>query len=138
VGRQALLYGGSTFHGQLKLNIEDDVFVNQNCHFDTAAPITLRSGTRIGDHVRFITSTHEIGASTRRAGPGKARPIVVGRGVWVGSGACILPGVSVADGCIIAAGAYLTRSTQPDGLYAGVPARRVRDLPVQEGSNANA
>jgi maltose O-acetyltransferase len=40
----------------------------------------------------------------------------------------VLPGVTVGDGCVIAAGAVVNADCQPDGLYAGVPARRVRDL----------
>ena len=42
--------------------------------------------------------------------------------------AIILPGVTIAEGCVIAAGAVVNKSTEPDGLYAGVPARRVKDL----------
>jgi maltose O-acetyltransferase len=40
----------------------------------------------------------------------------------------VLPGVTIGAGCAVAAGAVVTADCEPDGLYAGVPARRVRDL----------
>jgi maltose O-acetyltransferase len=39
-----------------------------------------------------------------------------------------MPGVTIGDGCTIASGAVVTRDCEPDGMYAGVPARRVKDL----------
>ena len=48
----------------------------------------------------------------------------------------ILGGVTIAPGCVIGAGAVVTRSTERDGVYVGVPARRVRDLVDVPGSLA--
>ena len=42
----------------------------------------------------------------------------------------ILSVVNILDGCIIAANSVVTKSTEPNGLYAGVPARRIKDLPL--------
>jgi acetyltransferase-like isoleucine patch superfamily enzyme len=42
----------------------------------------------------------------------------------------VMPGIVIREGCVIGANALVTRSTEPNGLYLGVPARRVRDLPV--------
>lgn len=50
----------------------------------------------------------------------------IGNDVWIGVGATILDGIYVANGSIIAAGAIVTKSTEPYGIYAGVPARLVR------------
>lgn len=133
IGQGVLIWGGFTYHSQIRLTIEDDVFINQSCHFDMQASIRIESGVRIGDHVRFVTSDHEVGPSHRRAGPGRSAAIIIGRGTWVCSGATILPGVSIAEGNIIAAGAVVTRSTEANCLYAGVPARLIKRLD-QEGS----
>ena len=48
--------------------------------------------------------------------------------IWLGARVVVLPGVQVAPGCIVGAGAVVTRDTEPDGVYVGVPARRIRDL----------
>lgn len=128
VGRGVLIYGELGVSGNSEIVIEDDVFINRACFIDSQAAIHISRGARIGDHVRLITSSHVLGPRGRRAGPGESFPIHVGTGAWIGSGACLLPGVTIAPGCIVGAGAVVTASTEPDGLYVGVPARRVRTL----------
>lgn len=129
VGDAVLIYGGLRLHGNQVLDIGDHVFINWDCYFDLSAPIVIGSQVRIADHVRLVTSTHAVGPGERRAGAGHAQAISIGDGAWLGAGCSVLPGVDVAAGCIIAAGAVVTATTTPNGLYAGVPARRVRDLP---------
>ena len=48
---------------------------------------------------------------------------VIGNDVWIGLGAQIMAGVKIADGCVIGAGAVVTKDTEPYGVYLGVPAR---------------
>lgn len=113
-----------------RLVLGDDVFINRGFYSGAAGDVSIGDQTQIADHVRFLVGTHELGDHRRRAGTGVWRPIIVGSGCWIGSGAAILGGVVIGDGCVVAAGAVVTKDCQPDGLYAGVPARRVRDLPV--------
>jgi acetyltransferase-like isoleucine patch superfamily enzyme len=54
-------------------------------------------------------------------------PITLVEDVWTGANVVITANVTVARGCIIGAGAVLTKSTQPYGVYVGVPAHRQRD-----------
>jgi acetyltransferase-like isoleucine patch superfamily enzyme len=54
-------------------------------------------------------------------------PITLVEDVWTGANVTITANVTVAKGCIIGAGAVLTKSTEPYGIYVGVPARRVKD-----------
>jgi len=63
-----------------------------------------------------------------RAGPATWRSIVVGDGTWIGANVVILPGVTIGAGCVTGAGSVPAGDYRPDGLYVGVPARRVRDL----------
>jgi maltose O-acetyltransferase len=110
------------------LEIGAGTFINVGCYFDGSAPISIGSDCDIAAEVMFCTSTHALGAPARRAGQPTVAGIVVGDGCWIGTRATLLPGVSVAPGCIVAAGAVLTRDTRPDGLYGGVPAVLIRDL----------
>lgn len=110
------------------VSIGDGSFVNRGCLFDGGAPIVIGRNVMIGVNCQFITGTHELGSHELRAGPGKAEPITVGNGTWIGAGVTILPGVSLGEGCVIAAGAVVVKSTVADGLYGGVPARLIRQL----------
>lgn len=123
------------FVGGPRVTLGRHTFLNVGVFLDGSGPITIGDYSRIGPMVRIVTSTHRVRASNVRrwpADPTLGLPVVVGRGCWVGTGATLLPGVTVADGCIIGAGAVVLRNTKPNGLYAGVPAVRVKDLPVDE------
>lgn len=101
-------------------------FINRGCFLDVMTEIG--ENCNIGYQVMFCTSTHHVGDSSRRAGEGYGKPIIVENGCWIGARAILLPGVTIGEGCIIAAGALVNRNCQPNGLYAGVPARRIKDL----------
>jgi maltose O-acetyltransferase len=113
-------------------------FVNLNCFFDAMAPISLGNGVAVGMDVLFATSTHRIGPPTRRAGDVTAAPIRVEDGVWIGARAVLLPGVTVGAGCVIAAGAVVAADCEPNGLYGGLPARRIRDLDAEPFASRQA
>jgi maltose O-acetyltransferase len=104
--------------------------VNCRCFFDGAAPIRIGKKCGIGMEVMFCTSSHTIGPAVDRAGPFNAQPITVGDGCWIGARSVILPGVTIGNGCVIATGAVVNRDCGANGLYAGVPARRIKELPV--------
>lgn len=100
--------------------------INHGCSVD--AYVTIGINTGLAPRVIISTSTHDIGDHQGRAGTYKIQPVTIGNGVWIGTGAIILPGVTVGDGAVIAAGAVVNKDCEPDGLYAGVPARRIKDL----------
>ncbi|NKY64418.1 acyltransferase [Gordonia rubripertincta] len=121
----------SVFFGSTRVSIGEETYVSYGCFFDSLAPISIGRRCSVGMRVSFVTSDHEVGIPPmpRAAGEGR-RPIVVGDYCWIGAGAIILPGVVVGEGCIISAGAVVIRDCEPNGLYAGVPAIRKRDLPT--------
>ncbi|HNY38748.1 MAG TPA: acyltransferase [Bryobacteraceae bacterium] len=73
------------------------------------------------DYTRFDTQR-------QWSAPKGNRDIVIGRGVWVGSGAIILGGVTICDHAVIAAGSVVTRSCPQQGIYAGIPARLIKPI----------
>ncbi len=138
VGERTGVRHGCTFTPG-KVSIGTDSFVNFGCVFDASAPITIGDGVDIGFHTELITSGHAIADDRRRAGPVFHEPISIESGCWLGAGVKVLPGVTIRRGCIIAAGAVVTRDCQPHGLYAGVPARRIRELEAGErGAEAHS
>lgn len=114
--------------GKGRLTIGFNSFCNYRCFFDLSEDINIGENCSIGFGVTFINSSHKIGCTTKRAGEGQNRPIVVEDGCWIGANVIILPGVKIAKGCIVGAGGCVTKSTLPNGLYVGVPAKRIKDL----------
>lgn len=83
----------------------------------------------IGPRCSFLASSHPVSNNPlKRAATGFSKPITVEDGCWIGAHVVVLPGITIARGCVIAAGAVLTKDTELDGLYAGVPAKRVKNL----------
>ncbi len=109
------------------LSIGDGSFVNYGCFF-AAGDIVLGRNVFLSTGVTLSTGDHRLGPHEKRAGEDVQEPIVVEDGCWLGANVIVLGGVRIAAGCVIGAGAVVTKDTEPDGVYVGVPARRVRDL----------
>ncbi|MEK4443587.1 acyltransferase [Niallia sp. FSL K6-0077] len=116
------------FIGSNNLIIGSETFINYGCFFDSAGGIKIGDNCQVAMEVLFCSSTHEIGLSRQRAGGNLSKPIEVGNGCWIGARVSILPGVTIEEGCIIAAGAVVINDCKANGLYAGIPATRIKDL----------
>lgn len=111
------------------VRIGRETFVNKGVSFVGTADISIGEHCAIGHGVMFVTITHEMEWEDRRAGVGIEQTISIGDGVWIAARAIILPGTEVGDGCVIAAGAVVRGQCEAHGFYAGVPARRIKELP---------
>jgi len=105
-------------------------FINHGIFVDRGS-LDIGQNVAVGPGVRFLTTTHEVAGPLCRAGAALEAPIVVGDGVWIGACATVVGPSKVASGCVIAAGAVVVGDTAPNGLYAGVPARRIRELSAE-------
>jgi acetyltransferase-like isoleucine patch superfamily enzyme len=117
------------FFGSPRVRIGAGTRINRGCFFDGLGTIEIGRDCGIGLQVFLCTSTHPDGGPGRRRGRPVGRDIRIGDGCWIGARALVLPGVTIGAGCVIGAGSVVTSDCAPNGLYAGVPARRLRDLP---------
>ena len=84
----------------------------------------MGDGCLIGHQVVIATLNHDLKASARASMIPAA--VKLGKNVWVGAHATILPGVTVGDNAVIAAGAVVTRDVPENAVVAGVPAKVIR------------
>ena len=129
VGGRLFLYRG------MGIRIGRDVFVGFGVEFDTNHSELIE----IGDHVtishRCIVASHmatDVATPLQAVYPPRAAPVRIRDGAWICVGAILLPGVTVGESAVVAAGAVVTQDVPPATLVAGVPARPVStlDLPV--------
>ena len=97
------------------------VFINYCCHFQDQGGIYIGDEVLIGSHVVLATINH--GQSPETRGDNLPASIRIGNKVWIGSHVTILPGVTVGDQAIIAAGAVVTRDVPANAVVGGVPAK---------------
>ncbi|TFV96972.1 acyltransferase [Leifsonia flava] len=112
------------------LSIGDGCFINVELLVGSNSPVVLGDRVSLGPRVQLVPTTHEIGPASARAGASVSAPITIGDGTWIGAGTIVLGGVTIGSGCIVAAGSVVTADCEPDSLYGGTPARRIRALDV--------
>lgn len=112
------------------IEIGEKCSVNPYCVlYGSEAGLKIGNFVRIAAHTVIVPSNHDF---DRIDIPimkqhGEAKGIVIGDDVWIGAGVKILDGVEIGKGCVIAAGAVVNKSTEPYGVYAGIPAVRIKD-----------
>ncbi|QXO74375.1 DapH/DapD/GlmU-related protein [Morganella morganii] len=104
-----------------------DVFINANCNFLDNALITIDHNTMIGPNVTISTVSHPVSPEKRHS-DNIILPVNIGKNVWIGAGAVILPGITIGDNSIIAANSVVNHDIPADSLYAGTPARFIKTV----------
>ena len=116
------------FYTDCGLNIfpGKNVFINSACHFQDHGGIYIGDGTLIGSGVEIATINHDQRPEHR--GDNIPSAVHIGKNVWIGSHAMILPGVTIGDNAIVAAGAVVNKDVEKDTVVAGVPARFIKTI----------
>ena len=112
------------------IHIGKNVFINMGCKFQDQGGIFIGDGALIGHNVVLATLNHA--ASPKDRGSMIPAPIRIGKNVWVGANAVILPGVTIGDGAIVAAGAVVNRDVPENTVVGGVPAKVIRTIHEEE------
>jgi maltose O-acetyltransferase len=116
------------FHCDYGYNIRlgRGVFLNYGCVILDVAAVVIGDGTQIGPAVQLLTADHPRDREERASGIEWGRAISIGRNVWIGAAAIVLPGVTIGDDAIVGAGSVVTRDVAAGATVAGNPARPLR------------
>lgn len=122
------------FHCDYGFNITVgcNFFANYNCVILDGAKVTFGDNVFIAPNCTFTTAGHPLDVEQRNQGLEIALPITVGDNVWFGSNVCVLPGVTIGDGSVIAAGSVVNRDIPAGVLAGGVPCRVIRKITEQD------
>lgn len=116
-----------TDYGQ-NISIGKKVFINSGCCFQDQGGIEIGDNVLIGQQVVLATLNHYL-QPDKRANM-LPSPIKIGNDVWIGAHATILPGITIGDGAVIAAGAVVTKDVPKNTVVAGVPAKIIKIIEV--------
>jgi len=111
-----------------RVSIGRGTFINWSCFFE-GGPIEIGRDCQIGMETMIATGSHpmEDGRVTKRH---EQLGVKIGDGCWLGARVTVLPGVTIAPGTVVGAGSVVNRSIEEAGVYAGVPVRRIGDIPT--------
>jgi acetyltransferase-like isoleucine patch superfamily enzyme len=114
-----------TNFGQL-IRIGRNVFINHACSFLDLGGITIEDDVLIGPRVNLISEGHPLDPAGRKVL--ELKPILIKRNAWIGAAATILPGVTVGENAVVAAGALVTEDVPDNTVVGGVPAKIIRKI----------
>lgn len=112
------------------ITIGKNVFLNMGCKFQDQGGIFIDDGALIGHNVVLATLNHAMDPADRATMI--PAPIHIGKRVWIGANATVLPGVTIGDGAVVAAGAVVTKDVPENTVVGGVPARVMRKIGKEE------
>jgi maltose O-acetyltransferase len=112
-------------NGADHLRVGNNVSINAFVHIWAQGGVTIGDSTLIASHVAITSLTHATD-SEKYSDSLVSRPVEIGRNVWIGAHAVVLPGIRIGDGAIIGAGAVVNRDIAPGDIVAGVPAASIR------------
>lgn len=108
------------------IRIGKNVFINAGCFFQDQGGISIGDNTLIGHNVKLTTLNHGFAPAERHNL--HPAPVIIGRNVWIGAGVTVVPGVTIGDNAIVAAGSVVTKEVVANSVVAGVPAKMIREI----------
>ncbi len=121
LGSNSAVHMGCFFAGK-KVIIGSNTVINRDCYIDGRVEIQIGNNVSISPQTYILSLSHDTKSSTFDAIIG---PVKIKDYVWIGVRAIILPGVTLAKGCVVGAGSVVTKSCNEYDIIAGVPSKKI-------------
>jgi acetyltransferase-like isoleucine patch superfamily enzyme len=110
---------------------------NVMCDTNFAELVTIGDCVTISHNTAIITHTGSPTRSYLATIYRQVKPVNIEDGSWIGTNCTILPGVTIGRNSMVGAGAVVSKSTDPFGLYAGNPCRKIKEIPFTPESRSD-
>ena len=116
------------FHTNLGrfIRLGKNIFINHDCSFLDIGGITIEDEVLIGPKVNLLSEGHPLVPDGRKVL--ELNRVLIKRNAWIGAAATILPGVTVGENAVVAAGALVTKDVPDNTVVGGVPAKVIRKI----------
>lgn len=124
--------GNVALERHIKVTARGGVTISAGCQINRGVTLDGRGGIRIGSavnissEVMLLTADHDPSSATFE---GRSRPIVIGNRAWIATRAIVLPGTTIGEGAVVAAGAVVHGEVPPWSIVAGNPAAVIGQRP---------
>lgn len=129
VGKRVVFYPGIWIMPGRNLILKDDVDLALGVLITTSGGVEIGARTLVGYRTQIISANHKIPQDKGMifgSGHDMAK-VTIGCDVWIGANSIILPGVSIGDGAVIAAGSVVNKDVEAHTIVGGVPAKKIKD-----------
>ena len=123
IGRATSVHRGCRMYLPGRIQIGNHSVVNREVLLDGRMGLTIGDNVSISEGVAIFTLEHDPDSPTFA---NRGNPVTIGDRVFIGARAMVLPGITIEEGAVVAAGAVVTRDVPPFAIVAGVPARPIK------------
>lgn len=128
VGRDVCLCPGFMCDSGKNIHVGNQFLANYNVTILDIMPVHIGDFVMIGPNTLITTVNHPLTPKGRREHLGIGKPVTIGDDVWIGGNCTILPGVTIGNNVVIAAGAVVTHDVPDNCVFGGVPAKKIKDI----------
>ncbi|WP_338432721.1 acyltransferase [Clostridium tyrobutyricum] len=126
LGKNVIIYGGSEIRSPYNIEIGNGTIIGDDSKLDGRNGIIIGSNVNFSTGVWIWTDQHNP-QSEKFSCANEGLPVIIGNRVWLSCRTVILPGVTIGEGSVIAAGAIVTKDVEPYSIYGGIPAKKIGD-----------
>lgn len=108
------------------IKLGERVFINANVMMVDLDGITIEDDVLIGSGAYLISVNHQLDPHHRKEL--ELKPVLIKKNAWIGAKATILPGVTVGENAVVAAGAVVTKDVPANTVVAGMPAKVIKKI----------
>jgi len=127
IGNRVVIYPGVWIDNGRNLVVGDDVDLALDVIVTTKGGVEIGDRTLVGYRTQILSVNHKIPNREEKIfySGHVSKKVVIGSDVWIGANCIILPGVTIEEGAVVAAGAVVTKNVKPYSIVAGVPATEI-------------
>lgn len=114
------------------VEIGDNFYANMDCIFLDVNRIIIGNNVMLGPRVSLYTAGHPIDPEVRASELEFGKEIIIGDNVWIGGNSVILPGISIGNNSIVAAGSVVTKNVEDNSIVGGNSAKLIRKINEQD------
>ena len=124
-GENIALRPGVTITHPERLRLGTNVMLNHGTMIFASGGVTIGDDVVVGPGCLILTANHR---GEKFYGSTDLQPVEIGSNVWLGARAVVTPGVTIGSNVVVSAGAVVTDDVPGGTIFAGVPAKKIRDL----------
>jgi maltose O-acetyltransferase len=124
LGASSTLHTGVRVFDPRRIRVGEGTIVGYRTFLDGRAPLKIGDHTDIASEVMIYNQEHDLASEDFHAVDG---PVTIGDYVFIGPRAIILPGVTIGDRAVVAAGAVVTKDVAEGEIVGGIPAKKISD-----------
>ena len=110
------------------IHVGDEFLANYNVTILDISSVTMGDNVWIGPNTLITSVGHPVTPKGRRQHLGIAKPVTIGNDVWIGGNCTILPGVTIGNNVVVAAGAVVSKDAPDNCIVGGVPAKVIKEV----------